>query len=282
MGIHAFTFASPNFRHMAKIVGLSCLKSDYSSFRVFSSEDFTEEFRLENHETLNLERGSGYWLWKPFFYLCMTQQFESTEVIHYLDAGTIPKLNAEKFDSLVSDDRIHVWSLDDSRLSDWTEPNVLKELSAEQFKDYPMIQASGILSRNNEELKRILEEWLVLCKDPKLLRPETLDGYIKSPGFIWHRHDMSLLTILVYRNPNLFFIHGAHTLDDVAKFYFQHRNEGINFVFKVFTFERLVTLRRTLVSHLPYRLRTKLRERKTLSQKKNLTSSELESLKKIY
>jgi hypothetical protein len=212
----------------------------------------------------------------------MTKQLESTDVIHYLDAGTIPKLTAEYFNSLASDDRIHVWCLTDSRLSDWIEPSVLKELNAEQFKDYPMIQASGILSRNNEELGRILNEWLELCKEPKFLRPETLDGYKKTPGFIWHRHDMSILTILVYKNPNSFFIHGAHVFDGVAKHYFQHRNERISFVFKVFTFERFIVLRRSLVSLLPYRLRTELRERKTLSQKKNLTSSEMESLKKIY
>ena len=282
MGVHAFTFASPKFNQMAKMVGMSCLKSGYSSFRVFSSENFTDEFRSENHSTLNLERGSGYWLWKPFFYLHLTRQLDSQEVIHYFDAGTIPKLSSEKYASLSSDNRIHVWSIRDSRLSDWIEPRVLEELNANQFKDYPMIQASGILSRNTEELTRILEEWLRQCKEPRLLRPETLDGYQKMPGFIWHRHDMSLFTILVYKNPEAFFIHGTHPSDDVSNYYFQHRNENIKDIFHIFTFERLITLRRKLVNLLPYRIRKVLREQKTLSQKKNLTSNEMESLKEIY
>jgi hypothetical protein len=150
------------------------------------------------------------------------------------------------------------------------------------FSELPMIQASGILSKNNPQFKVLLNEWLNLCLEPKYLRPETLGGYKKSDGFIWHRHDMSLLTVLVYKNPDLFKIHGQESSKAVTDYYYQHRNEKIKFLFLVIYFERFRLIRRYAVDLLPTTLRIKLREMKSLSQKRDLTKSEIESLRKIY
>jgi hypothetical protein len=282
MSIHAITYANQRFSRMARLLGMLCIKNGYSSFSVFNESDLSNRFRSENSETLSLDRGAGYWLWKPYIIRKVTGERSLNDVIHYLDAGTIPKFHSQIYSSLAENNLINVWCLENSRLLDWIEPSVLEDLDGMSFSELPMIQASGILSKNNPQFKVLLNEWLNLCLEPKYLRPETLGGYKKSDGFIWHRHDMSLLTVLVYKNPDLFKIHGQESSKAVTDYYYQHRNEKIKFLFLVIYFERFRLIRRYAVDLLPTTLRIKLREMKSLSQKRDLTKSEIESLRKIY
>jgi hypothetical protein len=212
----------------------------------------------------------------------MSSGSAADDVLHYLDAGTIPKFQASEYSLLADNNLINVWRLEDSRLLDWIDPKVLADLGGTNFSEFPMIQASGILSRNTPQFKGFLEDWLDLCLEPKYLRPETLDGYTKSENFIWHRHDMSLLTLLVYKNQDMFQIHGMNDSKKVTDFYFQHRRENIKFFFLTIYFEKYRLIRRYVVNLLPSMLRVKLREHKSLSQKRNLTKSELDSLRNIY
>ena len=282
MTIHAITYANQRFSRMAKLLGMVCLNNGYSSFSIFNESDLSNQFRSENSATLSLDRGAGYWLWKPYIIRKVSGERGIDDVIHYLDAGTIPKLPALEYSLLANNNLINVWKLENSRLLDWIEPKVLEELDGISFSELPMIQASGILSKNTPQFKSLLDEWQKLCLEPEYLRPETLEGYMKSEGFIWHRHDMSLLTILVYKNPDLFHIHGEDSSLAVTDVYYQHRNENIKFLFLTLYIEKFRLIRRFIVDLLPTKIRIKLREQKSLSQKRNLTKSEIESLRKIY
>jgi len=283
MKIHAITFANQEFSRMAKILGLKIIDTGFQSFRVYTSEDFSDEFRLKNCETLKFSRGAGYWVWKPHIIQLAASQLPANDLIAYFDAGTIPRVPIKKFRDLITDDRIHVWQIENSRLREWAEPSVLLQLNCPVASyDSRVVQASGILARNSSLLRNFLNTWQDLCDRPEFLRPETLPDYSKGEGFLWHRHDMTLLNIIISKHPEWFIVHGADTNKQDIKYFYQHRNLHMKYFLVIPTFYTLRIFRNKVVDLFPYLIRVKLREYRTLKQKKNLTESEITALRKIY
>jgi hypothetical protein len=281
--IHVFTFATQNFLQMRKTQGVCSIHRGFDSFNSFSSGDLHSDFKEKNLTTLSLERGSGYWIWKPYIILLATRTYPHEEALLYLDSGAVPIRESSFFKSLISDNRIHVWAEDNSRIANWTDSNVLSELSGEEdFADAPMIWAGALLARNSQNLIKFLLEWQKLCENPSYLRPETLDGYTKESGYIWHRHDQSILSILVAQNPHLFVVHSLYDGHPSAKYFDRHRNLRIFYILSVFSFPKIRHFRRNLVSRLPKHLRIFLRSFKTNRQGRKLSKDELNSLKQIY
>ena len=281
--IHVFTFATQNFLQMRKTQGICSIHRGFDSFNSFSNSDFQSDFKEKNFTTLSLERGSGYWVWKPYIILLATRIYPHEEALLYLDSGAIPIRDSSLYKSLIRDDRIHVWVEEDSRIINWTDPNVLSALSGEQdFTDAPMVWAGALLARNSQNLTHFLLQWQKLCENPSYLHPETLDGYTKESGYIWHRHDQSILSILVAQNPHLFVVHSLNDGHPSAKYFDRHRNLGITYVLSVFSFPKIRQFRRKLVSRLPRHLRIFLRSVKTNRQGRKLSKDERNSLKEIY
>ena len=277
------TYATKNFKKQSISLGISALHNGFDAFKRFDLGSIDLTFFGSNSETFKFARGGGYWLWKPYIIAAFLNESTETEVVCYVDSGVRLLAIGDTLKDLVNDDKIHVWKESNGSIEQWTEPSVLEKLDIRGVnKELPIIWAGAIISRNTEIFKWITNEWLTLAQNPELLRPESLEGYLKSDDFIWHRHDQSLLSILVSKYPEHFTVHSKDLGPDMNLIFDRHRNFKIRTLLITLSFPRMRNLRRKLIDFLPHFIRSFLREKRTFAQNKNLTAEELKSIKKIY
>jgi hypothetical protein len=281
---NVITFASEDYIEMASIQGSSVASKGFKSFTIYSPDDLDSKFVNFNYDTLNYKRGSGYWVWKPYIILQHLQKIREGEPLLYLDCGVLPRRREIFFQNLLSDDGVHLWTVEGENFRDWTEPKVLdrfKNDSSESFKG--MAMAGMILSRNSKEFKEMMEQWLSWCQIPENLRPETMQNYLKSGGFHWHRHDQSLLNILVNLDLDSFRIHSlasdGYSYDHVFDI---HRNLKLRSLHLIFSFPQLRILRHKFINKIPKKIRVALRTRRATKFKKFLTPDELKSISRNF
>ncbi len=277
------TYATNNFKKQSISLGISAVRNGFDTFKRFDLGNIDLTFFNRNSETFKLSRGGGYWLWKPYIIASTLNESKESEVVCYVDSGVRLLAIGDILIDLVKDDKIHVWKESDGIIEQWTEPSVLEKLDIRgNDAKLPIIWAGAIISRNTDAFKWIANEWLELSQNPELLRPESLEGYLKSGEFIWHRHDQSLLSILVCKYPNYFTVHSKELSPDMYSIFDRHRNFNIRTFLLTLSFPRMRRLRSNLINLLPHFLRSFLREKRTFAQNKNLTDQELNSIKKIY
>jgi hypothetical protein len=256
---------------------LSNIDKGFGGVRVFTVEDYDAKFVSRNRETLEFDRGAGYWLWKPYIILKLCGELKAKNVIMYCDAGVVPRMSADFYTKLAEDNLIHLWEIEGSILQDWTEPAVLDSLEiGQELRRSPLVMAGALLSANTSLLSKFAEEWLALSSNPKLLRPDSFPNYKKPASIIWHRHDQSLLSILTVKHPEWFHIHSndycATSVFDV------HRNAKAKYLFVTFSFPIFRNMRRKIVSRFPHSISSRLRKVLHLMKTKPVSKEETDSL----
>jgi len=280
--VHLITYASDTYYGMAQILSLAAINLGFKSVRIYEPRDLDGEFRSQNQDTLKLSRGAGYWLWKPKIIQMQLQKMEEDAILLYLDCGIMPQLSAENYESLVTDNKIHLWASNESYL-EWTEPTVIASFPPVDTSNNSLIYAGMLLSRNTPQFREFITKWLSYCQQPELLRPETLPGYIKESSIKWHRHDQSLLNIIVRQNLKNFKIHGEQTEHLKHEKYFDiHRNLNVRSFLLISLFPNLRSIRHKLVNLLPGNLRVVFRSRWAQRMKSNLDNFELSSISKGF
>jgi hypothetical protein len=277
------SYSDESFRKAQRTQGLKALMLGFRTIRLFQESDLSDEFRMKNQDSLSYSRGVGYWVWKPEI-IRISIQSSTGEPSLYLDSGIIIKEQAEAFEDLASDGKIHVWKLVGQKAHHWTHPLVFEKLTwAKKFRESPMIDAGAILFSDNQITIEFLNIWSSLCGDPELLHPETGIETIGSSDFFWHRHDQSLLSLVVARNPEWFEVHESipsrHAWE---RYFFRHRNRHLRGFLLVVTGENVKSMRSKALRLVPKKMRSKLIVMYNKKQKPYLTKTELDSLSKNY
>ena len=280
----AFSYATEKYAPMGKVLGMKCIENNFDNFKLYKPKDLDTLFCKKNSETLLFARGAGYWIWKPYLLLKVASQTNPGTLIFYSDSGVLPRKNAQYFTNLVLDERIHVWAIEKATIKQWVDFQVLNNLKFQvELMDNPMIMGGVLLARNSTNLQNFAKAWLELCEQPQLLRPETLEGYVKSPETIWHRHDQSLLSVIVAQNPSWFSIHSmASSGDRASEFFDIHRNEKIRSKMLVTSYPRLRFMRQEIVRKLPSSVARRMRSLLFELKRKNFVTEEIEALKNSF
>jgi hypothetical protein len=281
--VHLITFATSSFRGMGQTLGAVSIHRGFESFYLYDERDFEEDFKKRNTETLSLSRGGGYWLWKPYVILLAAQRCLEKDFLLYLDSGALPRCAPREYKSLANDDRIHVWCEEDAKIQMWTDPEVIAVFGENsEYANNPVVWAGAIFARNTKLLEKFAQYWLQICEEPKMLRPETLIGYSKKSEFVWHRHDQSILSLIVAEHPEWFVLHSSRDSQPWLRYFDRHRNLKIKYSLLVRSFPRMRRIRTLLVDKMPHSVRLVIREYRTRNQNRKLTPEEIRSLKKIY
>ena len=160
----------------------------------YKPESIDSEFREKNSALLNIKRGNGLWLWKPYIIHETLKKFKDGDYIFYCDSGAFLFRNVKNLiDSMNGD----IWVSNIELIErQWTKPEVfnLLDIHDENIKNSNQIQASFILLRKSEQSIKFISEWLELARRPELLKPLEPDEF--HGDCIEHREDQSLLSIL--------------------------------------------------------------------------------------
>ncbi len=152
-----------------------------------------------NHDILKQERGSGYWLWKPYFIYQSLEYLKEGDYLLYVDAGVEIIKNIQPLIDLGED--ITLFHNEWPHI-DWCKWDVLKAmLSGNGSVDYAtskQVQASVILIKKTKHTVDFVREWLVWCQLPGFIddSPSKLENI---STFQQHRHDQAILTNLALR-----------------------------------------------------------------------------------
>lgn len=205
------TFADGKYRASQQSLAKSAINVGFSHAITLSWPDIENtEFWKSNQSILTQPRGAGYWLWKPYIIRKHLEHCAPNEVLFYSDSAVDGLYNFDQFPTklvervmeskqgFVIGPVLH----QTGALSRWCKRDslLLTGMDQEKILQQPMIQAGWNLWRNTTKAKEFLDLWLLACADPRALTDQANElGLPNYPDFIDHRHDMSLLTLLAYR-----------------------------------------------------------------------------------
>jgi len=226
MKICLVSYASRRFVPDQALLTASALQFGVTDVRPWTQEMLHRTaFYSENKAILDLERGAGYWLWKPFIIAETLKELEEGDCLIYSDSGIEVVADLTPLVRIASE-RDRVLFSGTGRCCQWTKRDCFYFLNADEpiFYEAQVVDASFMVLMKNSSVNNFIAEWLKSCRDPRILtdQPNT-SGLPNLPGFIDHRHDQSVLSILVkrgnfelFRDPSQFGNHAKRPEHRVA------------------------------------------------------------------
>jgi len=185
-------------------------------------------FRWRHRRILRQERGAGYFLWKPYLILrTLKRRMNDGDILVYCDSDArfvnaidplLPLLFAQP------EPRIVAFSLEDWRLNRfWTKRDCfyLLGLDASAYADAKQVAGSFFICHRSKAVIAFVEEWLAGAADARILTDApNVCGLPNYPGFREHRHDQSVLSLLVRK-------HALATIADISQWGDGRRPPGL-------------------------------------------------------
>jgi hypothetical protein len=211
--IHFVSFATPSFRprqwlleRSAKWLGMADVIHSWSPTRL-AADGFTSR----HADLFPGSKGFGWYAWKPYIIQQALRAADDGDLIVYQDCGRrdpiLIRHHLSFWQDYLNEYQQHCvpgvlipwWG--PNRL--WTKQQTLTILNMDEprFRDCPQVQASWSVWRKCPQSIEFIKEWTELCSRRRLVSGD-LDRGIENEtnGFIEHRWDQSLLTLLTWKN----------------------------------------------------------------------------------
>lgn len=180
----------------------------------YGPEDIDKNFYEKNKEILDIPRGGGLWLWKPYIILKTLDLFSMGDYLVYIDSGAY-FVNQISYLTKALDDSgrdILCFSLGGLLEKQYTKPEVFELLNCndKEYTDTPQRLATIIVCKKSIFTCNFFKEFLEYAQNKNLIYdPEEKQNREKYPYYIGHREDQSIFSILTkkynligYRNPS--------------------------------------------------------------------------------
>jgi hypothetical protein len=169
------------------------------------------DFYRQNRFVLDQPRGAGFWLWKPYIIQRLLEEISVGDMLIYSDAAiTVIGSLTPLFDLCVSAGGVLVFAGHYDGIGGrpnicrvWTKRDcfVLMGCDNESYYSAPMLDAAFIVLSKTAKAETLVREWLEYCKQPAILTDgPNVHGRENLPGFLAHRHDQSVLSLLAVRH----------------------------------------------------------------------------------
>ena len=208
------TFSDKKYRYN-QVLNKASARSFCSFDKIlnFTIRDIDKKFHEANKVIFSHDRGSGYWLWKPYVILKTLNRASEGDIIFYCDSGSLFVSSAQPLLDLAAQFQQDVIPFGLELLEkQYTKRDafVLMDCDKAQFTDTYQRLASFIVFRNSKTCKDFVTEWLHYCRDERILTDsDNTQGKDNYPEFLHHRHDQSVFSLLtkkydlaVFRDPS--------------------------------------------------------------------------------
>ena len=215
IGLVVFGAGSPNWRQAARRLRSEGDQSGFFSVsQLYRWSDIESAFSEKEQKFIKSNaRGFGYWLWKPVIIKKFFSDFPDIDYVLYLDAGcelNITPESKETFDSycaILQRNEYLAFPMGLSE-SDWTKRDLLELMnvrSEDLLQDQVM---SGVLFMSRKFANSFCDRWkkLMMLDDFKYL-DDSPSRVQEHSNFKEHRHDQSLLSLLLKEEKTESFIH---------------------------------------------------------------------------
>lgn len=148
-------------------------------------------------------KGYGYWIWKPYIILDVLDHLDADDYVIYLDAGVAPVADMKPWFEQLQRSVVNVFApVPPLAIRKFTKRDCFVRMQADAPRFYnAAIVSAGIQAyRKDQESMAFLTELKTLMRDPHLLTDgENTVGLPNHEGFIAHRHDQSILSLLAMK-----------------------------------------------------------------------------------
>jgi len=194
----------------AKNFGFLCKEYGYN--------DLDENFKNNNINILNKERGAGYWLWKPYIILDMLNKIDFNDYLVYMDSGAYLIKDVDNYLKCIDDTGILAFQLTHKQ-SKYTKGDcfyIINDVGEEnKFKDEFQNCATFIFFKKTQYSINFVKKWLFYSTHENLLTDSPNLYKQNFEDFIDHRHDQSIFSLLTYK-------YKIKSLPDISQYAVEH------------------------------------------------------------
>jgi len=199
---YLLNYATPEFIYSQKLLSESAKKNGIDGCFSYQKEDLLRTSFYKKHKNiLDEPKGAGYWLWKPYYILEILKQIDFGDVLFYADSGieivgnidVLAEIAKEKDILLFVDGGLH-------KNYEYIKPSCFRYMDCDNgfYKNSYQLMASFQVYKKTEKSLRFVKEWLDWCSIKKVIDDsDEIGDYTK--GYIAHRHDQSILSLLALK-----------------------------------------------------------------------------------
>lgn len=193
--------------HITKLLESVKMYGKQFEIVLFPKKDIDAEFAKQNEAILSLGRGDGYWLWKPYIINKMMEKMKDGDVLFYIDSlYWFFEDFRELYENHLMTQDIVVWKNKPNELvyymRNWCKMDVILKYNMYDKVFYEGVEdcwGGALVLKKTETSVKYMQEWLSMCcvyediTDSPSVTPN-------SPEFCEHRHDQSLLSIVLHKH----------------------------------------------------------------------------------
>jgi hypothetical protein len=232
------SYATERFVPSQKRLEDSALRHGVGELRSWNPGQLQQtDFYATHRQILDRKRGAGYWLWKPFIIESTLNDLHTGDIVIYSDAGIeivaglhplieVCQLRTEVL--LFAGHYDDVGGPGPNTCGKWTRRDCFVGMDCDRpcYHNGQMLDASFLVIRVSPQSMEFVREWLGYCVQPELLIDgPNLCGLPDLPGFIEHRHDQSILSLLAIRREMETFRHPSQFGNHLKEEAFRERGE---------------------------------------------------------
>ncbi len=204
--VHLLSFASSRIGSLHRLRCEAESMGCFSSITLLSSRDLGDDYwrACGDFVRTHPRRGFGFWTWKPYIIKRQLEKLPLGDVLLYVDAGY--SLNVEglvRFHEYVARAISHPsgWLVFETgqQIGCYTKRSLLQKYSGDDAntRGLPMLQAGCqfILARHDNVA--LAKQWFEAMQERAMVDDSPAADEVK--GFIAHRHDQSIFSILAHR-----------------------------------------------------------------------------------
>ena len=210
------SYATPNFAEVRRALNVSAIQFGIGNILSYAEADLKQTaFYRDNRALLDAVCGAGYWAWKPYFTRQALELLEEGDILMYCDAGTAIIAPPDPLIQICRSNSSGLVIFDARPLTNrqFTKRDCFVRLNCDTADhwDATKVIAGLLLVRKSARTIAFIDEWLAHCQDPAAISDEeNRCGLPDLEGFLVHRHDQAILSLLVskhrietYRNPTV-------------------------------------------------------------------------------
>ena len=165
----------------------------------FDPKDIDRLFYRANRSIFYYRRGAGYWLWKPYFIRRVLGLLSDQDILLYSDASGVFMESASELVATFarSEGATMAFELIGLKEKSYTKRDCLIALGCDtsKYTESDQFAANFSLWKPLPDAFTFLDAWLAYATQPHLLTDSPSQS-LNYQGFIEHRHDQSLFSLL--------------------------------------------------------------------------------------
>ena len=192
--------------HVNRLLQSVVQYSDFNSI-IFNKTDIDPQFVKDNKHILELPRGGGYWLWKSYIINKTLEELNENDLLFYMDSKYYFLSDfTGLYQNIMETRDILIWKNKPNEavtyMRNWCKMDVIKNsgMYSQVFQDnIEVCWAGAMILKKTDRTIHIMKEWLEMCSEFHNITdsPSILQN---SPEYCEHRHDQSLLSIVLHKH----------------------------------------------------------------------------------